>query len=74
MVQFNTKNLVRDGETIYYKTDNGNEFVARFKYNSWLATRFMKFLRSNVTVERYFEELKSGVAPLSIIKKRGFTL
>jgi hypothetical protein len=72
MVQFNTKNLVREGSVVYYKTDNSKEFVARFKYNNKLATQFMRFLRNNVTVASYFNEYSAGSTPMAIVRARGF--
>jgi len=72
MTLFTTKNLVRDGAYVYYKTDTTKKFVARFKFNRKRQTQFMKFLRNNITVERYFTEYDQGASPLSIARDRGF--
>jgi len=72
MKLFDKKNLVKEGEYVYYKTEDGKKFVARFKYNRSRANKFMNFLRGNITVERYFKELDNGVTPAEIARSRGF--
>lgn len=72
MKLFDKKNLVKEGEYVYYKSEDGKKFVARFKYNRPRANKFMNFLRGNITVEKYFKEYDAGVTPLEIARSRGF--
>lgn len=49
-------------------------FVARFKYANPTASanHFVKFLVKNFTVNEYFKDLDNGIAPLTILKCKGF--
>ena len=54
-----------------YLTYN-SEFIARFKYNSRDRGPFVTFLCKKFTVEEYTEMYKSGVAPLQILRSKGY--
>ena len=47
-------------------------FVARFKYNRRDKASFQKFLIENFTISEYMEAHKSGIAPLEILKAKGW--
>ena len=69
---FTKKNLKRVGDEVVYTEDGEKRVVAEFKSNHSRANKFMAFLRANITVEKYFEELDSGVSPSNIARERGF--
>lgn len=48
------------------------QFVARFKRGG--RGSFLTFLVKNFTVEEYFSQLNSGVAPLKILETKGYLL
>lgn len=52
-----------------YVTYDG-AFVARFKRGG--RGSFIKFLVKNFTVEEYFQQLAAGVAPLTVLRNRGY--
>ena len=72
MKLFDKKNLVKEGEYVYYVDESEKKVVARFKHNKSLANKFMNFLRTNVSVERYFGEYSKGSTPIEIVRSRGF--
>lgn len=53
---------------------HGAEFVARFKHANPTrsAKHFAKFLIANYSPEEYFNEMKTGRAPLCILSDKGF--
>jgi hypothetical protein len=73
MTFFTKKNLKKIGDEIVYINEDGEKtVVAEFKSNNSRANKFMAFIRANITVEKYFDELDSGVSPSNIARERGF--
>jgi hypothetical protein len=71
-------NLRMDGSKEVYLyhvwSDGSSDFVARFKYArpKSNAKAFAKFLAANFSVDEYFGKIASGVAPLMILKEKGY--
>ena len=65
MTKFIKANFETSGEYVKYNGD----FVARFKHRGpFTKAKFLKELIANHTVEGYFAEMKSGKAPLAILR------
>jgi len=73
MTFFTKKNLKKIGDEIVYVNEDGEKkVIAVFKSNNSRANKFMRFIRANVTVEKYFQELEEGATPSEIARERGF--
>lgn len=68
--KFNKANFTT-GEYLMYGGVCG-AFIARFKYNRKIRTSFINFLVKNFTVEEYQSELAKGLAPLEILRAKGY--
>ncbi len=68
-----TWNLSISGTREVYVTHDG-KFVARFKYMRPTANakHFVKALKTLFTPAEYFSGLESGLAPLQVMKLRGY--
>ena len=70
---FTKKNLKKIGdEIVYINEDRERKVIAVFKNNNSRANKFMRFIRENVTVEKYLQELEEGASPSEIARDRGF--
>lgn len=67
MTKFDKTQFRKDSEYLFY----GDEFVARFKNRKGDMAGFIAFLVKNVTVEEYFEAMKTR-SPLNILEERGY--
>ena len=73
MTFFTKKNLKRIGDEIVYVNEDGEKkVIAVFKSNNTRANKFMRFIRANITVEKYLLELEEGATPAEIARERGF--
>jgi len=79
MTKFTKENLSTHAGYIHYQPHadsyyEGRKFVARFKHAKDGVASFKAFLIKNYTVEEYFAQLDAGVAPLTIVEKKGYLL
>lgn len=68
MTNFVKANFDAAGEYVYYE----GKFVARFKHMPRSKGSFITFLVKNFTVEEYFAARAADVAPLNILKDKGY--
>jgi hypothetical protein len=69
MTKFSKADFITSGEYVFYKERDMKNFVARFKHRGpFTKAKFLKELIVNHTVEGYFAEMKSGKAPLAILR------
>lgn len=71
MTKFIKKNFDKSGQWLYYKVDGQQVFVARLR-NRKQFTPFINFLIDNFTVEEYFTLKRTGLAPLEVVKTKGY--
>lgn len=69
MTKFVKADFITSGDYVFYGKHDMSNFVARFKHRGpFTKAKFLKELIANHTVEGYFAELKSGKAPLAILR------
>jgi len=72
-MKFDKQKFDYHGGYLTYELNSGERsvVVARFKYGGMGA--FKRFLIKNFSVEEYFKLLDSGLAPLEVLKTKGYT-